>query len=286
MNRCAGAAKLLERERKELAIRALSGSETVSALAGQHDVSRKFIYAQTRKASVALDEAFPCGASDEQVLFDLPVSRRWLNQVTLALTMICRSSFRGVTEFMRDLLGVPISVGSVCNLHQWAAQQAGVINRAQDLAGIRVGLHDEIFQGTQPVLAGVDAASTYCYLLAAEQHRDADTWGVHLLDAKQQGLNPDYTIADAGRGLRAGQQSAWGDTPCHGDVFHIQHQCEVLINTLNSLARGARTRCTKLEARIAKGHVRVTWVAILLPSWNGRVRARRVRIGWPAMCAR
>lgn len=216
MNRCAGAAKLLERDRKELAIRALSGSETVSALAGQHDVSRKFIYAQTRKAGAALDEAFPCGAPDEQVLFDLPVSRRWLNQVQLALTMICRSSFRGVTEFMRDLLGVPISVGSVCNLHQWAAQQAAVINRTQDLAGIRVGLHDELFQGTQLVLAGVDAASTYCYLLAAEQHRDADTWGVHLLDASQQGLNPDYTIADAGRGLRAGQQAAWGDTPCRG----------------------------------------------------------------------
>jgi hypothetical protein len=279
MNRCAGAAKLLERDRKELAIRALSGSETVSALAGQHDVSRKFIYAQTRKAGAALDEAFPCGAPDEQVLFDLPVSRRWLNQVQLALTMICRSSFRGVTEFMRDLLGVPISVGSVCNLHQWAAQQAAVINRTQDLAGIRVGLHDELFQGTQPVLAGVDAASTYCYLLAAEQHRDADTWGVHLLDASQQGLNPDYTIADAGRGLRAGQQAAWGDTPCHGDVFHIQHQCEVLINTLNSLARGARTRCRKLEARIAKGHVRDlggNLAAQLERACQGHARAHRL----------
>jgi hypothetical protein len=27
-----------------------------------------------------------------------------------------------------------------------------------------------------PVLAGVDAASTYCYLLADAEHRDADTW--------------------------------------------------------------------------------------------------------------
>jgi len=41
--------------------------------------------------------------------------------------------------------------------------------------------------------AGVDAASTYCYLLAAEQRRDADTWGVHLFDAAEQGLRPDYT---------------------------------------------------------------------------------------------
>jgi hypothetical protein len=32
------------------------------------------------------------------------------------------------------------------------------------------------------VLTGIDAASTYCYLLAAEDHRDGGTWAVHLLD--------------------------------------------------------------------------------------------------------
>ena len=40
---------------------------------------------------------------------------------------------------------------------------------------------------------------SYCYLLVAEQRRDADTWGVHLLDAAERGLRPDYTIADAGQ---------------------------------------------------------------------------------------
>ena len=118
----------------------------------------------------------------------------------------------------------------------------------QDLSGIRVGLHDEIFQGAKPVLAGVDAASTYCYLLAVAEHRDADTWGVHLLDATKQGLKPDYTIADAGQGLRAGQRAAWENTPCHGDVFHITRQYEGLANTLSRLAKGARSRCEKLEA--------------------------------------
>jgi hypothetical protein len=41
-----------------------------------------------------------------------------------------------------------------------------LIGSKQDLSAIRVGLHDEIFQDTMPVLAGVDAQSTYCYLLA------------------------------------------------------------------------------------------------------------------------
>jgi hypothetical protein len=124
---------------------------------------------------------------------------------------------------MRDLLGVSVSVGTVHQVLQSAARKADVINQEPDLSAIRVGLHDELFQGAMPVLTGVDAQSTYCYLLAAADHRDADAWGVHLLDATRQGLKPDYTIADAGQGLRAGQKTAWGDTLCHGDVFHIQH---------------------------------------------------------------
>ena len=46
-----------------------------------------------------------------------------------------------------------------------------------------MGLNDEIFHCNEPVLAGVDARSTYCYLLAAEQHRDGDAWATHLASA-------------------------------------------------------------------------------------------------------
>ena len=251
MDRGVGAAARLlpGSDRKDLAIQALAGSETVSDLAARHGVSRKFVYQQTRKVHAALDGAFPSAKRDtEEVLFELAVTGAWLRQVIVGLTLICRGSYRGVVEFLRDLLGVPVSLGCVHDVLQSATRQASVINRDQDLSGIRVGLHDEIFQGATPVLAGVDAASTYCYLLAAEQHRDADTWGVHLLDAAERGLRPDYTIADAGRGLRAGQEAAWGDTPCHGDVFHIQRQCGGLANTLSRLAQGATSRRKTLQA--------------------------------------
>src|SRR3954471_8962272 len=230
---------LPESGRKDLAIQALARSETVSDLAARHGVSRKFVYQQTHKARAALDEAFSSATPEEEVLFELAVTETWLRQVIVGLTLICRSSYRGVAEFLRDLLGLPVSLGHVHDVLQSAARQACAVNDEQDLSGIRVGLHDEIFQGATPVLVGVDAASTYCYLLAAEHRRDADIWGVHLLDAAEQGLRPDYTIADAGRGLRAGQEAAWGDTPCHGDVFHIQRQCEGLANVLSRLAQGA-----------------------------------------------
>ena len=166
---------LPESDRKDLAIQALAGSETVSDLAVRHGVSRKFVYQQTHRARAALDEAFSSATPDEAVLFELAVTKTWLRQVIVGLTLICRGSYRGVMEFLRDLLGVPVSLGCVHDVLQLATRQASVINRDQDLSGIRVGLHDEIFQGATPVLAGVDAQSTYCYLLAAEHCRDADT---------------------------------------------------------------------------------------------------------------
>jgi hypothetical protein len=255
MDGCVGAAtKLPQSGRKDLAIQALAGTEAVSDLAARHGVSRKFVYAQTHKARAALDDAFLTEAPDNEVLFNLAVTKTWLHQVIVALPLICHSSYRGVIEFIRDLLGVSVSVGAVHDVLQSAARRAGVINDGEDLSGVRVGLHDEIFQGSTPVLAGVDAASTYCYLLVAEQHRDADTWGVHLLDASARGLKPRHTIADAGQGLRAGQKAAWGDdTPCHGDVFHILSQCAGLANTLARLAKGAASRREKLQTRIDRG---------------------------------
>ncbi len=180
MDRGVGAAaRLPESDRKNLAVQALARSETVSDLAVRHGVSRKFVYGQTRKVRAALDDAFSPATPDDEVLFELAVTKAWLRQVIVALPLICRSSYRGVVEFLRDLLDLPVSIGTVHHVLQSATRQAGVINGQQDLSGIRVGLHDEIFQGATPVLAGVDAASTYCYVLAGEDRRDADTWGVH-----------------------------------------------------------------------------------------------------------
>ncbi|MDO9714752.1 hypothetical protein, partial [Paracraurococcus lichenis] len=82
MDRGVGAAvRLPESGRKVLAIQALAGCETVSDLAAQHEVSRKFVYQQTQKASAALDEAFSPAVRDDEVLFELAVTKTWLRQV-------------------------------------------------------------------------------------------------------------------------------------------------------------------------------------------------------------
>jgi len=161
MDRCVGAAaRLPESDRKDLALQALARSEPVSDLAARHGVSRKFVYQQTHKAVAALDDAFMSARPDDEVLFELAVTKAWLRQVIVGLTLICHSSYRGVVEFLRDLLGLPVSLGCVHDVLEAATRQASAINHDQDLSGIRMGVHDEIFHGATPVLAGVDAQST------------------------------------------------------------------------------------------------------------------------------
>ena len=218
------AAQMGPQQRRDLSLEALRRTEPITQLAAQHGVSRKFVYQQMAQATAAVDQAFPpAGASESKVLFYLPVTKEWLRQLVLSLILICHSSFRGVQELLEALFDYQdLSLGSIHNEVQQAIQQARQSNAAEPLSRIRVGDHDEIFQGRQPVLVGVDANSTYCYLLAAAEHCDETTWGVHLLELRARGLDPDYTIADGGTALRAGQRAAWGDLPCHGDVFHAE----------------------------------------------------------------
>jgi hypothetical protein len=243
-------------QRRQLALAALTGDETVSGLAREHQVSRKFVYHQAAKADEALDEAFAaggCGESGEdRVLFYLPVTKAWLRQLILGLMLICHSSLRGVVELFHDVFDCDISASTVHNVLQATVAQARACNERQDLSGIRIGAHDEIFQSGRPVLVGADVASTYCYLLSLEEHRDGDTWGVRMLELEDQGFHPEATIADAGKGLRAGQALAMPTVPCRGDVFHALQTVQSLVTFLENRAYGAMSAHDDLERKTAR----------------------------------
>jgi hypothetical protein len=250
------AAQLKPQQRQQIALRVLTKQETISGMAEEEGVSRKFLYKQSHIAQNALTLAFEKPKADKEVLFYLPVTQKWLSQLILALILICHCSYRGVVELLRDLFDYSISIGTVRKQVEEAVQKARKINQSEDLSAIEVGLLDEIFQGSRPVLAGVDARSTYCFLLEEAEHRDEDTWGYYLLEAEERGLNPEYTIADGGKGIRAGQKAAWGDKPCHGDLWHIVEQGEALCRYLTQKAQGATTKRRELEAKMEKAKIK------------------------------
>ena len=149
------AQQLTADQRQGLAVQALARTQSISQLARDHQVSRKFVYQQTATARQGLQEAFaPDQAADEDVLFYLPVTKAWLRQLVLGLVLICPSSFRGVVELLHDLFDCSLSLGTVHNIVHQAVALADQHNTSQDLSFIRHAALDEIFQNGAPVLLG------------------------------------------------------------------------------------------------------------------------------------
>jgi hypothetical protein len=235
--------------RQQMALDALAG-QSIAALATQNHVSRKFVYRPLHHAHEAIDQAFdPPDTDPPQLLFWLPVTKPWLRQLVLGLTLICHSSLRGVAELLDDLFDYPLALGSVHNILHQAVGTARRLNAQQNLAAVRMGAHDEIFQAGRPVLVGADVSSTYGYLLSREEPRDADTWGVRLLELTERGFHPDATIADFAGGLRAGQAQALPNVPCCGEVFHALQTATPLIRYLDNRGYDAIATRSRLQER-------------------------------------
>jgi hypothetical protein len=255
-------------QRQNLAVQALAGAVPITELAQHAHVSRKFVHQQKNIAQEALADAFESQGADDRVLFQLPVTKPWLQQLTLGLVLIGRCSVRGVVELLRDLFDVSMSVGTVHNIVHAMVPRARDYNNRQDLSHVRIGDHDELFQGAAPVLTGIDVDSGYCYLLSQEEHRDADTWAVRLLELHERGFQPEAVVADGANGLRAGQAEALPDVPCRSDVFHAVREVRKIVTILENQAYKAMNACRELQHKQASRKHRG------LPT--DRARARRL----------
>jgi hypothetical protein len=227
-------------KRQEIGIHAIGGYTPISHVADRYGVSRKFVYQQKEKALAGIAQAFskPASADSEKVLFYIPVTKQWLCQVVLALIFICRASYQGVIEFLRDIFDSSISKGTIHNIVHQHLEIAKKINQQQDLSNVHEGLHDEIYQAGDPVLVGCCARSTYCYLLSLVESCDTNSWGVHLLDLKEkQGLTPDLTVIDGGKSA-------------HGDTFHALKPFLELVTYLENRAVDALKTVDDLNQKV------------------------------------
>lgn len=238
-------------ERQALALQAICGTFTITALAEHAEVSRKFVYQQVNIAEQALEQAFATADDDDEILFQLPVTKKWLRMNVVSLLLNCRSCYRGVINHFHDCLGCHVGLGTIHNIVHQAVPIARGITAQQSLDAIDVGLLDEIFQAQSPVLVGVDAASTYCFLLSQETHRDSVTWGVRLLELQEQGLDPEAFVADFGSGLRAGCDLAYPEKPCRGDVFHGMQTIVPVVSVLENHAYEAMAARDAVERKAA-----------------------------------
>jgi len=249
--------KLSSMERRDLGLKAILNQQPITELAKKSGVSRKFIYEQKDKATEALTKAFSAtdkddAVKDDAVLFTIQVTHNFLRTSALSLALNCHSSERGIVQHFHDIYDYDISEGSAHNILAQAAQKAAIENKKANLSNVKIAAHDEIFQGSTPILVGCDAETTFTYLLSKEEKRDAYTWGVNLLECQGMGLNPNQVIADFGAGLRSGQASVWSDLPCDADVFHVLMDLGKIKTYLENRAIGTIAKVYELEKNVLR----------------------------------
>jgi len=247
-------AKLLDpSKRKQLALDAIHKKESVSKLAQDNNVSRKFVYQQQSKAIGAVNNVFePSTEKTEKVLCYLPVTFSWLCQLILCLMLHCRANHRGIQKLLLDAFDHQISLGTIHNIIDEAKDKAKTINSKQDLSTIKLAAQDEMFHYNKPILTGIDIPSLYCYLMDAESDREFDTWGTHLLDLQAQGLNPERVFGDDASSLRAAHKYVFPNTPYDIDNFHIIKDMMDMRRYFRNSLKSAITNRKTLQEKVNK----------------------------------
>jgi hypothetical protein len=202
-----------------IALQAISQKQTTTELSKRYNCSRTTVYQQKNRALEAANKAFE--EKSENVLFYIPVTNAFIHMVIIALFLICGSSYRGIMFFLEAVLDYTISLGSVFNVIDAAADKAKSINESYDLSAIQTSAADELYHRNKPILSVVDIDSRFCALLAKATDRDQDTWGIHLLDLQERGYAPLTSILDGAKGLIKGHEIALPDTILRHDQFHF-----------------------------------------------------------------
>ncbi len=107
-----------------MAVKVLTKQEPITEIAKEEQVSRKFVYQQQAIAQIALNQAFEKKEPEQEVLYYLPITQKWIFQFILALILICHCSYRGIKELLRDLFDYSVCIGTIHNRVMTAAERS------------------------------------------------------------------------------------------------------------------------------------------------------------------
>ena len=206
-------------EKFKIGCQAMAGI-SVGELSNESGMSREYIYQQKEKVEIyaaSLDEPKITGKTME-------ITKELIIRVILVLALYCRSPLEGIQRCIGIIFGTKASIGYISGVINGAAERAQIFDDKIRLEGIKQGANDEIFQGNTPVLTGIDAESSYIYMLEEATDRTAETWEIYMQDRKDRGLELAVTINDGGVGLLAGIPKVYPEIKIQRDVFHAAYE--------------------------------------------------------------
>jgi hypothetical protein len=94
------------------ALATFTHAKTVTQLADENETSRKFIWQQKNAVVQAIDAIFHSTVVTDKVLFHLPVTKCWIEQVVLSL-MLMHVSYRNISMLLNDVFDYSLSSATI-----------------------------------------------------------------------------------------------------------------------------------------------------------------------------
>ena len=145
-------------------------------------------------------------------------------RLIISAALDCGAPMSGIQRVFETVLCTPVSIGYISGVIAEASERAQKFDDGLSLEGIRQGANDEIFQGSTPILTGIDPESTYVYLLEEATNRTAETWEIYMEDCKDRGLELETSINDNGSGLLSGIPRVYPEIEIQSDTFHALYE--------------------------------------------------------------
>lgn len=228
-------------------------------LADVFAISRPTLYSLAKRVMERLTAAQPIALPDKQVkaVHPIEVNATRLQRTILTAAFPGKIALRPLQELLAEAFDESRSIGWMSELLTEAGQKAGQVLKQIDFsaAGPILVLRDETFFQDRPVLFMVDPLSSTILSAVVAPDRQADTWGLLLLTAQDQGVKIAGLIEDMARMYPKSLREVDLDDlekSVQKDLWHLERDGGQLCRDLERSALQATKRVLALEARLRK----------------------------------
>jgi hypothetical protein len=218
-------------------------------LADVFAISRPTLYSLPKRVMERLTAAQPVALPEKQVKAEhqIEVDATRLQRTVLTAAFPGKIALRPLQELLAEAFDESPSIGWMSEL----LTEAGPEGRAGAQAPVLV-LRDETFFQDRPVLFMVDPKSSTILNAVVAPDRQADTWGILLLMAQDQGVEIAGLVEDMARMYPKSLREAGLEESVQKDLWHLQRDGGQLCRDLERAAFQATKRVLALEAKLCK----------------------------------
>lgn len=228
----------------------------VTWLSEVFQLSRPALYDLSKRLVDRLHEASIQALPDSQAAADaLPaVNDERLKRTVLTAAFPGKIALRPLQQVLGEAFDETRSIGWISELLAEAGARAGQVLDEVDYAdmGPVMVLRDETFFQEHPILFMVDPVSGTILQAVVAPDRQADTWGLTLLNAQGQGVEIAGVVEDMARTYPKSLREAEVEVSVQKDLWHIQRDGSQLCLDLERAAFRATRQVMALEKKLCK----------------------------------